>query len=63
MRLLTSDVGFAIRDHLDGKTVQAVSSDGCETEDHPIDVIDDDDPNNLVVAANGQRFTVRIIAA
>lgn len=64
MQILTSDIGFAIRDLLDGKSVEAVSSDGCETFAFPIDFIDDSDPDNpTIVMANGQRFIVRIVAA
>ena len=42
-RLLTGEVGLAIRDHLTGKTVQAVSSDGCESDGHVVDFVDDSD--------------------
>lgn len=65
MKLNPRDIGFAIRDHLEGHAVTAFveDKDGDLTEDGQttVDFVDISDPDSLIVYVNnGQRFGVRI---
>lgn len=64
MQFTTMDLGFAIRDFIEGQTFEYFN-DASELMEgvERIEVVDCSDANNLrVTLANGQAFTVRIIA-
>lgn len=64
----TRDIGFAIRDFLEGMDISAFTPDGVEgyrekPRAHNIEFIDVSDPNNLkIYLDNRQIFIVRILA-
>ncbi len=64
----TRDVGLAVRDFLEGRTLSIHQENEDEgtlvpVADAAVDSIDASDPNNLIVALdNGQRFTLRVVA-
>lgn len=65
MQIGTMDIGIAIRDALDGCSIDLHDENGKgDGLTHGvIQWIDAEDPNNLVVHCdNGQAFTVRVIA-
>lgn len=68
MKATTSDIGFAIRDFLEGMYISAFTPDGVEgyreaPRQFSIDFIDVSDPSNpRVFLGNGQIFSVRIFS-
>lgn len=63
VKLRTSDLGIAIRDHFEGKTVHRFWN-GVETTDRAtVDFIDVSDPDNPLVHINGQMFLLHIVIA